>query len=106
MSYEGQSLTTAAGGPNDFLPRLWATRKIGYLLTQIRLHGENPESVQAIVDLSVRYGIVTPYTSYLITEDDILTRMAGTGWRKTGTAAGRAMSRATRRSTRPIIRAR
>jgi Ca-activated chloride channel family protein len=29
--------------------------------------------VQAIVDLSVRYGIITPYTSYLITEEDILT---------------------------------
>ena len=39
-----------------FLPRLWATRKIGYLLNQIRLNGENPEWVQAIVDLSVRYG--------------------------------------------------
>jgi Ca-activated chloride channel homolog len=59
---------------NEFLPRLWATRKIGYLLTQIRLHGENPELVQAVVNLSVRFGIVTPYTSYLITEDDILTQ--------------------------------
>ncbi|MEZ4496754.1 MAG: VIT domain-containing protein [Thermomicrobiales bacterium] len=69
--YEGQSLATGPGA--EALPRLWATRKIGYLLTQIRLYGENPEWVQAIVDLSVRYGIVTPYTSYLITEDDILT---------------------------------
>jgi Ca-activated chloride channel homolog len=72
--YEGQSLSTTPGGVNEFLPRLWATRKIGYLLTQIRLHGENPELVQAVVDLSVRFGIVTPYTSYLITEDDILTQ--------------------------------
>lgn len=72
--YESQAFTQVAGGPNDFLPRLWATRKIGYLLTEIRLHGENPELVQAVVDLSVQYGIVTPYTSYLITEDDILTQ--------------------------------
>ena len=72
--YEGQSFTQVAGGANDFLPRLWATRKIGYLLTQIRLNGENAELVQAVVDLSVQYGIVTPYTSYLITEDDILTQ--------------------------------
>lgn len=72
FTYEGQSL--ASEGGNDGLPRLWATRKIGYLLTQIRLYGENEEWVQAIVDLSVRYGIVTPYTSYLITEDDILTQ--------------------------------
>lgn len=72
--YESQAFTQVAAGPNDFLPRLWATRKIGYLLTEIRLHGENPELVQAVVDLSVQYGIVTPYTSYLITEDDILTQ--------------------------------
>ncbi len=60
-----------AGG-DDFIPRLWATRKIGYLLNQIRLKGENEEWVESIVNLSVRYGIVTPYTSYLITEDDVL----------------------------------
>ncbi|MEK7276605.1 MAG: hypothetical protein AAB427_04590, partial [Chloroflexota bacterium] len=60
-------------GGDEFIPRLWATRKIGYLLNQIRLKGENQEWVQTIVNLSVRYGIVTPYTSYLITEEDILT---------------------------------
>ncbi len=60
-------------GGDDFIPRLWATRKIGYLLTQIRLHGERREWVDAIVTLSVRYGIITPYTSFLIDEDDILT---------------------------------
>lgn len=69
--YEGQRFATTAG--DDFLPRLWATRKIGYLLNQIRLNGEREEWVRAIVDLSIRFGIVTPYTSYLITEDDIFT---------------------------------
>lgn len=64
-------VTFTSSGGSDFLPRLWATRKIGYLVNQIRLHGENPELVDAIVDLSLEYGIVTPYTSYLITEDDI-----------------------------------
>ncbi|HEU5432837.1 MAG TPA: hypothetical protein VFU81_14315, partial [Thermomicrobiales bacterium] len=41
---------------------------------QIRLNGENDELVDEIVDLSVRYGIVTPYTSYLVTEPDVLTK--------------------------------
>jgi len=59
-----------SNGGNDFIPRLWATRKIGYLLNQIRLHGENKELIDQIVNLSVRYGIVTPYTSYLVTEAD------------------------------------
>ncbi|MFH1635090.1 MAG: VIT domain-containing protein [Chloroflexota bacterium] len=50
------------------IPRLWATRKIGYLLNQIRLHGPEQELINQIVRLSIRYGIVTPYTSYLVTE--------------------------------------
>jgi len=54
---------------NSNLPRLWATRKIGYLLNGIRLNGPNQESIDQIVKLSIRYGIVTPYTSYLVTED-------------------------------------
>jgi Ca-activated chloride channel family protein len=64
--------TFRRAGGDEFIPRLWATRKIGYLLNQIRLHGEKQEWVEAIVNLSIRYGIVTPYTSYLITEDDVL----------------------------------
>jgi Ca-activated chloride channel homolog len=50
------------------IPRLWATRKVGYLLNEIRLKGANQELVDQIVRLSIRYGIVTPYTSYLVTD--------------------------------------
>ncbi len=50
------------------IPRLWATRKVGYLLNEIRLRGANQEIIDQIVHLSIRYGIVTPYTSYLVTE--------------------------------------
>jgi len=56
-------------GGEEFIPRLWATRKIGYLLNQIRMHGENQELVEEIVDLSIRYGIMTPYTSFLVNEE-------------------------------------
>ncbi|MDX1686818.1 MAG: VIT domain-containing protein [Candidatus Promineifilaceae bacterium] len=61
-------------GGDQFIPRLWATRAIGHLLQQIRLHGENEELVQSVVNLSIRYGIITPYTSYLIEEEDIFTQ--------------------------------
>ncbi|MFH1927447.1 MAG: VIT domain-containing protein, partial [Chloroflexota bacterium] len=57
-------------GGASFIPRLWATRKVGYLLSEIRLHGENRELIDEIVELSVRYGIVTPYTSFLIDEEE------------------------------------
>jgi Ca-activated chloride channel family protein len=55
---------------NDFLPRLWATRRVGWLMEQIRTNGEQKELTDEIVDLGTRYGIVTPYTSYLALEDN------------------------------------
>jgi Ca-activated chloride channel family protein len=55
---------------NDFIPPLWAARKVGYLLDQLRLNGESKEVIDELVDLSKKYGIVTPYTSYLIVEDE------------------------------------
>jgi Ca-activated chloride channel family protein len=53
----------------ESIPRLWATRKIGFLLNQIRLNGPNQELIDQVVRLSIRFGIVTPYTSYLVTEE-------------------------------------
>ena len=52
----------------SFLPRLWAGRKIAHLLDQIRLYGEDDELVDAIIELSRRFGIITPYTSFLVEE--------------------------------------
>lgn len=72
FSYPGVRLSEQGG--QDSIPRLWATRKIGHMLAQIRLHGENKELVDGIVTLSVRYGIMTPYTSFLVDErQEILT---------------------------------
>lgn len=55
---------------NDFIPRIWATRKIGYLINEIRLRGENKELVDEIIKLSKEHGIMTQYTSFLIVEKD------------------------------------
>ncbi len=65
-------------GGDAFIPRLWATRAIGHLMQQIRLRGENVELVQSIVNLSTRYGVITPYTSFLIEEDDIAAQSGAT----------------------------
>jgi Ca-activated chloride channel family protein len=58
---------------NDFLPRLWASRRVGWIIEQIRLNGETKELRDEIVDLGTRYGIVTPYTSYLATDGSMAT---------------------------------
>jgi Ca-activated chloride channel family protein len=64
-------------GGEEFIARLWATRKIGYLLQQIRLHGEEKELIDEIVELSIRYGIITPYTSFLVEETEMALREEG-----------------------------
>jgi len=65
----------------DFLPRLWATRKVGYLLRQIRLHGASRELKDEVTRLAKRYGLLTPYTSMLILEDEDRRLARGAGGR-------------------------
>jgi Ca-activated chloride channel family protein len=55
---------------NEFIPRLWATRRVGWLLDEIRKNGETAELKDEVVKLARRHGIVTPYTAYLILEDE------------------------------------
>jgi Ca-activated chloride channel family protein len=55
---------------NEFIPQLWAMRRVGWLLDEIRLRGESRELRDEVVDLARRFAIVTPYTSYLIVEDE------------------------------------
>ncbi len=55
---------------HSFIPRLWATRRVGFLLDQIRLHGENAELRDEATRLARQYGIITPYTAYLIVQDE------------------------------------
>jgi Ca-activated chloride channel family protein len=77
QTYAYRDLTFAERGGQEFIARLWAQRKIGYLLAQIRLHGVKDELVQEIVALSSRYGIVTPYTSFLVQEPSLALSQEG-----------------------------
>ncbi|MFC1805788.1 hypothetical protein ACFL09_02280, partial [Planctomycetota bacterium] len=66
----------AATKENSFLPRLWATRKVAYLLDAIRTGGKKKELVDEVVRLGKRYGIMTPYTSFLVVEDGMRPQLA------------------------------
>src|SRR4051812_17611622 len=57
------------GDDKGFVEDLWARRKVGYLLDQVRTNGEKKELVEEVVMLAKRYGITTPYTSYLVVPD-------------------------------------
>lgn len=71
---EAFKMNTAFGGSdgsNNFLPRIWAMRKIGYLVDQIRLSDNaagQKEVIDEIVRLSRDYGVITEYTSFLVDE--------------------------------------
>jgi Ca-activated chloride channel family protein len=54
---------------NEFVPLLWASRRIGFLVEEMRSHGSDNELVREIVRLSKRFGILTEYTSYLVDKD-------------------------------------
>jgi Ca-activated chloride channel family protein len=55
---------------NDFIPRLWASRKIGALAQELRLHGMNQELVEEIRRTALRYGLLSEFTSYLVQEPE------------------------------------
>ncbi len=57
---------------HEFVESLWARRKVGFLLDQIRLNGEQKELMEEMVTLAKKYGIATPYTSYLVVPDSVL----------------------------------
>lgn len=61
-------LMLAEEGGAEHIPAVWAARKVGYLLAEIRLHGAQDELVDEVVALATRYGILTPYTSFLADE--------------------------------------
>lgn len=56
-------------GDREFVEHLWARRKVGFLLDQIRLNGEQKELMDEMLALAKKYGIATPYTSYLVVPD-------------------------------------
>jgi Ca-activated chloride channel family protein len=67
--HEYRATASKQSREQDFIPRLWAIRKVGYLLDEVRLNGERPELKQEVIALGKKFGIVTPYTSYLVVED-------------------------------------
>ncbi len=78
-AYEGKDRTfdypiiVAGPGKNDarhaFVEQIWAVRRVGWLLDQIQLNGESKEVVDELVSLSMKHGIITPYTSFLADEE-------------------------------------
>ena len=52
----------------DFVEKLWAIRRVGFIIDQVDLNGQNKELIDELVALSTKYGLLTPYTSFLADE--------------------------------------
>lgn len=57
--------TAGKMGDRKFIAQLWASRRIGEIIDLIDLNGPNKELIDELVMLSKKFGIITPYTSYL-----------------------------------------
>ncbi|HOT85728.1 MAG TPA: VIT domain-containing protein [Thermotogota bacterium] len=68
IAFEQIYPVTLSEHSNPYISKLWASRRISELLNHIKLNGETAEAREEIVRLSKKYGIPTPYTSYLILE--------------------------------------
>jgi Ca-activated chloride channel family protein len=55
---------------NPEIERMWAWRKVDGLLSQIREQGETAGLKQQVVALGTKYSIVTPYTAFLVLENE------------------------------------
>ena len=72
MDVDGQLGDSSNTARNSFVEELWATRRIGQIIDELDLHGQNKELVDELVALSLQHGIMTPYTSFLADEETSL----------------------------------
>ncbi len=49
---------------NEFVPRMWAKSVIDYWVRWMRIHGEDADIKEKIIELSLEYGILSPYTEF------------------------------------------
>lgn len=92
---------------NAFLPPLWAARKVGYLIDEVRGRGNVPEVLDEIVALSREYGILTEYTAFLAREAPGLSAAQmrdGVGARFTGAKREQAGDSAIRQANEKEVR--
>jgi Ca-activated chloride channel homolog len=69
-SFESDVRFKKSANRHDYIPGLWAARRVGWLLDEIRMRGESAELIEETTRLARKHGIVTPYTAYLIIEDE------------------------------------
>lgn len=69
MTYVFDVTLPAYATDAGYVPRVWARRRVGALLQQIKLGNADPALVQEAMALANRYGVVTEFTFFSLDED-------------------------------------
>jgi len=72
LEFTTELMIPDASDRNDFIPRLWASRKLGHLERQVWTEGMTESLAGEIRTLALRYGLPSRYTSYLVQEPDVV----------------------------------
>ena len=64
-TFDGNFVEKSNDARFAFIERLWAVRRIGEIIDQLDLKGENTELTEELVRLSTQHGILTPMTAFL-----------------------------------------
>lgn len=70
LAFSTELVFPEASDANDFIPRLWASRKLGHLERQVWTEGMTDGLAEEIRTLALRFGLPSRYTSYLVVEPD------------------------------------
>ncbi len=71
-----------------YVPRVWAKRRVGALLQEIKLGNSDPALVEEVRTLAHRYGVITDFTYFKLNDDgDMLMTYADVPDAETGSAA-------------------
>jgi len=70
LDFSTELIFPEASDANDFIPRLWASRKLGHLERQVWTEGMSESLADEIRTLALRFGLPSRYTSYLVVEPE------------------------------------
>ncbi|MCA9203835.1 MAG: VWA domain-containing protein [Planctomycetales bacterium] len=76
MDFPAKLAESSSDDTYAFVEKLWAMRRIGEIIDELDLKGQNQELVDELVALSTRHGILTPYTSFLADETSTVNELA------------------------------
>ena len=68
FTYPVELVASSSDSRYAFAEKLWAVRRIGEIIDQLDLQGKNQEMLDELIQLSIKHGILTPYTSFLADE--------------------------------------